>query len=139
MSPGNLLGAFILLLAVVAVGCGRPAGDASRATRNGSPAAEIAVGSSAVQPAQGDVWRGLERHEIQLDQKLLVVKGSKGVIGCPYLNIGSFEKFGEACAIIPARDTSGMLDSKVTAVTAKAEELGLEVGLPGREALEKIR
>ena len=55
-------------------------------------------------------WRGLERHEIQLDQKLLVVRGSKGVIGCPYLNVGSFEKFGEACAIIPAVDTAGMLD-----------------------------
>ena len=32
-----------------------------------------------------------------------------------------------------------MLDSKVTAVTAKAKELGIEVGMPGREALDKIR
>jgi uncharacterized protein YunC (DUF1805 family) len=67
------------------------------------------------------------------------VKGSKGVIGCPYLNVGAFEKFGEACAIIPAVDTAGMLDSHVTAVTAKAKELGIEVGMPGREALDKIR
>ena len=68
-----------------------------------------------------------------------MVKGSKGVIGCPYLNVGSFEKFGEACAIIPAVDTAGMLDSKVTAVTAKAKELGIKVGMPGRAALDKIR
>jgi uncharacterized protein YunC (DUF1805 family) len=129
MSLCNLLGACILLLAIFAAGCGRPVGEAeaSRATPNGSPTAE------------DDAWRGLERHEIQLDQKLLVVKGSKGVIGCPYLNVGSFEKFGEACAIIPAVDTAGMLDSKVTAVTAKAKELGVEVGMPGREALDKIR
>jgi uncharacterized protein YunC (DUF1805 family) len=74
-----------------------------------------------------------------LGLRLLVVKGPKGVIGCPYLNVGAFEKFGEACAIIQAADTAGMLDSKVTAVTAKAKELGIEVGMPGREALDKIR
>jgi len=139
MSPCNLLGACIVLWALFAAGCGRPAGEASRATPNGSPAAEVTVEKSTTPPAEDDAWHGLERHEIQLDQKLLVVKGSKGVIGCPYLNVGSFEKFGEACAIIPAVDTAGMLDSKVTAVTAKAKKLGIEVGMPGREALDKIR
>jgi uncharacterized protein YunC (DUF1805 family) len=139
MSQFNLFGVFILLLAIIAAGCERPAGEASRATPNGSPVAEIAVKQRTTPPAEDDAWRGLERHEIQLDQKLLVVKGSKGVIGCPYLNVDSFEKFGEACAIIPAVDIAGMLDSKVTAVTTKAKELGIEVGMRGREALDKIR
>jgi uncharacterized protein YunC (DUF1805 family) len=139
MSLGNLLGACVGLLPLLAAGCGWPAGEASLAIPNGSPAAEVAVEQSSTLPTEDDAWRGLERHEIQLDQKLLIVKGSKGVIGCPYLNVGSFEKFGEACAIIPAVDTAGMLDSKVTAVTAKAKELGIEVGMPGREALDRIR
>jgi uncharacterized protein YunC (DUF1805 family) len=139
MSQGNLIGVCVLLSALFTAGCGRPAGEASRATPKDSAAAEVAVENNTSQPAADDAWRGLKRHEIQLDQKLLVVKGSKGVIGCPYLNIGSFDKFGEACAIIPAVDTAGMLDSKVTAVTAKAKELGIEVGMPGREALDKIR
>jgi uncharacterized protein YunC (DUF1805 family) len=139
MSPANLCGVFFVGVALFAVGCGRPPGEASRATSAGSPAAAVAVEASTIAPAEDDAWRGLERHEIQLDQKLLVVKGSKGVIGCPYLNVGSFEKFGEACAIIPAVDTAGMLDSKVTAATAKAKELGIEVGMPGREAFDKIR
>jgi uncharacterized protein YunC (DUF1805 family) len=95
--------------------------------------------SQLSQPKDDQAWRGLERHELQLEQKLLVVKGSKGVIGCPYLNIASFEKFGEACAIVPAVDTAGMLNSKVTAVTTKARELGIEVGMSGREALDRIR
>lgn len=86
-----------------------------------------------------DVWRGLARHEIQLGQKLLVVRGAKGVVGCPYLDVGMFEKAGEACAIVPAADTAGMLDAKVTAVTAKAKDLGITVGMSGREALERIR
>lgn len=119
-------------------GCGKPPSEASRVTPPESPVAAATSGTSH-NPAEDDAWRGLERHEIQLDQKLLVVKGSKGVIGCPYLNAASFEKFGEACAIIPAVDTAGMLKSKVTAVTPKARELGIEVGMPGREALDKIR
>ncbi len=95
--------------------------------------------SSTESQAADDFWQGLERHEIQLDQKLLVVRGPKGVIGCPYLNVASFEKFDEACAIIPAVDTDGMLESEVVAVTPKAEALGIKVGMPGREALDKIR
>jgi uncharacterized protein YunC (DUF1805 family) len=126
MSPANLFSASVVLLALFA-------------PNNGPPAANAAVENKTSSTAEDDVWRGLERHEIQLDQKLLVVKGSKGVIGCPYLNVASFEKFGEACAIIPAVDTAGMLDSKVTAVTTKAKALGIKVGMPGREALEKIR
>jgi len=145
----RLLFASASLVAVVCAGCGRLPEEPTSATSNGSPAASsepdaiTADANEIVQPADDkdadDVWRGLERHEIQLDQKLLVVKGSKGVIGCPYLSAASFEKFGEACAIIPAVDTAGMLNSKVTAVTPKAKELGIEVGMPGREALDKIR
>ena len=67
------------------------------------------------------------------------MKGSKGVIGCPYLNPALFEKFGEVFAVIPAKDLAGMLDGKVTAATPKARELGIEVGMPAREALDKIR
>ena len=109
-------------------------------TRGSGAETESAVlANDTLPPDADDVWRGLERHEIQLDQKLLVVKGSRGVIACPYLNIGAFEKFGEACALVPAVDTAGMLDSKVTAVSPKARELGIEVGMSGREALDKIR
>lgn len=129
----------LALVAVAIAGCGRPAGEAPSAAPQESPATRATTYKSNVTPVEDDAWRGLERHEIQLDQKLLVVKGSKGVIGCPYLSAASFEKFGEACAIIPAVDTAGMLKSKVTAVTPKAKELGIEVGMPGREALDKIR
>jgi len=120
------------LSAISIVGCHRPADEKQAANSDCEP---IGIPLSD----EDDVWQGLERNEIQLDQKLLVVRGSKGVIGCPYLNVDSFEKFGEACAIIPAVDTAGMLDSKVTAATTKAKELGIDVGMPGREALDKIR
>lgn len=93
----------------------------------------------AATDADGGIWRGLARHEIQLGQKLLVVRGAKGVVGCPYLDVRMFEKAGEACAIVPAADTQGMLGSRVIAVTSKAKDLGITVGMSGREALERIR
>jgi uncharacterized protein YunC (DUF1805 family) len=140
----NVLAACAAWATLALGGCGgEPLGTPTKvaverdATSGAAAATHVASGNAA--PDGDEIWRGLERHEIQLDQKLLVVKGSRGVIGCPYLSIESFERFGEACAIIPAVDTAGMLDSKVTAVTPKAKELGIEVGMPGREALDKIR
>ena len=98
-----------------------------------------AAGVAAADPAADPFWDGLERHEIPLAQTLLLVKGSRGIAACPYLNVEMFEKTGEACVIIPAARIDGMLDSKVTALTPKARELGIEIGMPGREALDKIR
>lgn len=84
-------------------------------------------------------WNGFTRESIQLGHILLTVKGSKGVGGCSYLNIDTFERFGEACAILPAGDFDKMLDAKVSAVTTQAKALGIEVGMSGREALELLR
>jgi uncharacterized protein YunC (DUF1805 family) len=130
---------------MTALGCGegQPIGTPTAIVTDGAGsarAATAAVSTAADQLADDDdIWRGLEPHEIQLDQKLLVVKGPRGVIGCGYLNVAAFEKFGEACAIVPAVDLRSLPDAKVTAVTSKAKELGIEVGMTGREALDKIR
>jgi uncharacterized protein YunC (DUF1805 family) len=126
-------------LPVAAFGCllGLTLGCAAGTHHPSAPADADAGRMPAAEPT--DPWRGLERHELQLGQKLLVVKGKKGVIGCPYLDVAMFERSGEACAIIPAIDTAGMLLAKVKAVTTKARELGIEVGMSGREALDRIR
>ena len=143
MSQVRALALLIAMAPIVVVpGCGAPPSDPPGAVDSNESepiAADTPTTPGAEPAATDDFWQGLERHEIQLDQKLLVVKGSRGVIGCPYLNIASLEKFGETCAIIPAVDIDGMLESKVTAVTPKAAALGIEVGMPGREALDRIR
>jgi len=95
--------------------------------------------SERVPDAVDPFWNGLTRESIQLGHILLIVKGSKGVAGCSYLNVDTFERFGEACAIIPAGDFDKMLDAKVSAVTSEAKALGIEVGMSGREALELLR
>ena len=90
-------------------------------------------------PPADPFWDGLARESIQLGQTLLVVKGSKGLAGCTYLDIDTFQRGGEACVIIPAGDFDGMLDAKVTAATSEAKALGINVGMPGRQALELLR
>lgn len=133
MSSHHLSGAALGLLAGALLGCVASSDDAARGSTLAPQSAETDPG------AHEDPWRGLERHELQLEQKLLVVKGSRGVVACPYLDIDTFERLDEACAIVPAADTAGMLDSKVTAVTTRARALGIEVGMSGREALDRIR
>jgi uncharacterized protein YunC (DUF1805 family) len=132
----------IALALCIGGGCARTIPDAPVAD-NISPAPDSSSNGDATPLATeqlGDgFWRGLERHEIPLEQTLLLVKGSHGVVACPYLNIATFERTGEACAIVPAATIDGMPDSKVTAVTPKAKELGIAVGMSGREALDKIR
>ena len=86
-----------------------------------------------------DLWSDLEQESIQLKEKLLIVKGSKGIVACSYLNVETFHATEEACAIVPAADFDAMLDSRVTAVSNEARELGIFVGMSGREALKRIR
>jgi uncharacterized protein YunC (DUF1805 family) len=128
-APIRLLFSLALLTVLIAGG----------STLRAQNATKPASGNKAAPPVPAEFWNGLERHEIQLKQKLLVVKGSRGVVACPYLKLETFARMDEACAIVPAANIDGMLKSKVTAVTPAAQKLGIEVGMSGREALERIR
>lgn len=130
----------IAVLTASIAGCARPTSAPPAGTTDARSAAQPAAeaGQAAAEPFD-PFWNGLARNSIQLDQTLLVVKGSKGVAGCTYLNVDTFERTGEPCVIIPAADFDGMLDAKVSAATSQAEALGIEVGMPGREALDLLR
>jgi uncharacterized protein YunC (DUF1805 family) len=81
-----------------------------------------------------------ESHHVQLHQPLLILKGSKGLLGCGYLNIETFDKTGEAAAIVSGVATFDDMASAVVAkVSRTAQELGLRVGMTGAQALELIR
>lgn len=103
------------------------------------PLASLACSRAERVTTPNDVWRGLECIELPLAQKLLIVKGSRGIVACPYLNVETFARTGEACAIVPAVDFEAMPTGTVRAVTPAAEALGIKVGMSGREALERIR
>lgn len=80
-----------------------------------------------------------EKFHVALKSPLLVIKAPKGVMGCGYLNIETFNRTGEAAVIVRGVNThEDMLKAKVVAVSDAAGALGIEVGITGEEALEKM-
>ena len=80
-----------------------------------------------------------EKHHIALKSPLLISKGSKGVLGCGYLNVEAFNRGGEAGAIVTGvRTHEDMLKAKVVAVSEAARALGVAPGMSGEEALRRF-
>ena len=76
----------------------------------------------------------------QLKRPLLVISGSKGCLSCGYLSMTSFERNGDAAAIVRGVDTyDDMLVAKVQEVSNLVRELGVEPGMSGQQALELFR
>jgi uncharacterized protein YunC (DUF1805 family) len=85
-------------------------------------------------------WDGLERHRIDLKLPLLVVRGTRGVLACGYLNVETFNKTGEAGAIVSGvRTFDDMLTAKVVAASTAAAQAGILPGMTGAEVVELIR
>lgn len=85
-------------------------------------------------------WQGLDRERIDLALPLLVIKGSKGLLACGYVNVKACDKTKEACAIVSGvMNHDDMLVAKVKAVSPPALALGVTVGMTGAEALERFR
>jgi uncharacterized protein YunC (DUF1805 family) len=83
--------------------------------------------------------QSLEKFHIALKSPLLVIKASKGVLGCGYINVETFNQTGEAGAIVTGvRTHEDMLAARVIATSQAARGLGVNVGMTGREALEKF-
>ena len=80
----------------------------------------------------------MTRHELK--RPLLVISGSKGVLACRYLSVVTFDKLGEAGAIVSGVDSfDDMLEAPLVSVSIAARQLGLEPGMTGKQALEAFR
>lgn len=80
-----------------------------------------------------------EKFHVALKSPLLVIKAPKGVMGCGYLNIETFNRTGEAAVIVRGVNThEDMLRAKVVAASDAAQALGIAPGLTGAEALQKL-
>ena len=85
-------------------------------------------------------WEGFTKEQIQLGLPLLIIKGSKGFLGCGYINVETCNKTGEACAIVTGvKIHEAMLSAEITAVSQAAEKLGVRIGMMGKEVLEIFR
>ena len=69
---------------------------------------------------------------------MLLLLCQKGYIMCGYLNKEAADKFDDAAPVIGGSSFEEILANPVKAVTAKAAELGVEVGMTGAQAAEKL-
>ena len=70
---------------------------------------------------------------------LLLIRAERGYLMCGYLNIEAAEKLGDAAAVVRGvRTFEDMLSARVEDLTSAAEVLGIERGMRGREALERM-
>jgi uncharacterized protein YunC (DUF1805 family) len=80
-----------------------------------------------------------EKYHIALRSPLLVIKAAKGVLGCGYLNVDTFNQTGEAGVIVTGvRTHNDMLKARVVAASIAARSLGIEPGMTGAEALQRL-
>ena len=71
--------------------------------------------------------------------KLLLIQGSRGMLGCGYVSLGAAEKFGHALAIVKGvASYDDMLAASVQEVSSAASALGVQPGMTGREALVRM-
>lgn len=66
---------------------------------------------------------------------MMVILCKSGFIMCGYLNISVAERLSDVAAIVGGKDFGDLLANPVSAATTKAREMGVEVGMPGREAM----
>jgi len=70
---------------------------------------------------------------------LLAIMGSKGFVMCGFLNMEAAERLGVVAAMVSGVKTfEDVLNGQVKAVSSKAENLGVEVGMKGAEALKHM-
>ena len=69
---------------------------------------------------------------------------SAGIVGCGIYDVATAGEFGQAIAIAkgtpahPLVDPEDLFDAKIVAMTPKAGELGVELGMCGRDAVELL-
>ena len=75
-----------------------------------------------------------------LQGKLLLIQGKNGMLGCGYFNVEVADKLGSALAIVTGVTSyDDMLKANVVKCSRRAAELGVTLGMSGREALLKMR
>ncbi|MCD6241777.1 DUF1805 domain-containing protein [Candidatus Bathyarchaeota archaeon] len=70
---------------------------------------------------------------------LLLMVGEKGFIMCGYLNVEVAERLQVAAAMVSGvKSFQDVLEAEIKAATSKTREMGINLGMKGREALKKL-
>lgn len=70
---------------------------------------------------------------------LVFVMAKQGYVMCGYLNMATADKMGDIAAIVRGVTTvEDLLRAKIQEVSALAKKIGIDVGMTGQQALEKL-
>jgi uncharacterized protein YunC (DUF1805 family) len=70
---------------------------------------------------------------------LVLVLATKGYVCCGYLDLATAEKFSDAaCIVRGVKTTDDLLEARITGITSFAQNLGINLGMTGRQALELL-
>ena len=79
------------------------------------------------------------RVELPDSPPLLLVIAEKGFVMCGFLNVDAADKLGVVATVVSGvKSFEDVLNAQVKAVTAKAKNLGVNVGMKGIDALEHM-
>ena len=79
------------------------------------------------------------RVELPDSPPLLVVVADKGFVMCGFLDVDVAEKLGVAAAVVSGvKSFEDVLNAEVRAVTSKARDLSVSVGMKGVDALKHM-
>lgn len=79
------------------------------------------------------------RVELPDSPPLLLVVADKGFIMCGFLNVDVAEKLGVAAAVVSGvKSFEDVLNTEVKAITSKATDLSVSVGMKGLDALRRM-
>ena len=69
---------------------------------------------------------------------MLVMQCKNGYVMCGYLNMATAEAVNDAAAVVSGANFEALLCNPVKAVSPAAAALGIEVGMTGAQACEKL-
>ena len=70
---------------------------------------------------------------------LIIAKAPKGFLMCGYLDISVAQKLHDAaCVVSGVKTIEELLEKPVVKLTSQAERLGIDLGMSGRQALERM-
>lgn len=70
---------------------------------------------------------------------LILVKADKGFVMCGYLNMGVADRLGDvACKVSGVSDFDALLKAEIIELTSSAQEVGIQIGMKSKDALEKM-
>ncbi len=70
---------------------------------------------------------------------LVLVKAERGFVMCGYLNMDVADRLGDiACNVSGVSNFDQLFDAEIIELTEKAKDIGIQLGMHGKEALERM-